>query len=70
MVAPNPNNPYPVYQMLRKADNFKMDQLIDLYAVFNQTDMALKRSAQAPQLILEEIIFRICAKQGRKIVTR
>lgn len=68
MVAPNPNNPYPVYQMLKKSDNFKMDQLIDLYAAFNQADMALKRSAQAPQLILEEIIFRICAKRDRDIV--
>ena len=47
---------------------FTMDQLFDLYATFNQADMQLKRSGQAPQLILEEIIFRICAKGNRKSV--
>lgn len=64
LVAPNPKNPYPIYQMLKKADKFSMDQLSDFYAAFNRVDMSLKRSAQAPQLIIEDIILHICTKKS------
>ena len=66
MVAPNPNNAYPVYQMLKKSDNFTMDQLLDLYASFNKADMALKRSAMDAKMILETLVFRICGGNNRK----
>jgi DNA polymerase III subunit delta len=70
MVAPNPNNPYPIYQMLKKSDNFTMDQLFDLYSDFNKADMELKRSGQTPSLILEKILFRICVEKNKKTAIR
>jgi DNA polymerase-3 subunit delta len=58
--APNPKNPYPIYLTLKKADNFKMEELTELYAHLANTDIRLKRSAQDPKIVLEETILKIC----------
>ena len=63
LVAANPKNPYPIYLTLKKADNFSMEELTDLYISLSDTDIKLKRSALDPKLVLEEIILRICRKQ-------
>ncbi len=60
LIAKNPNNVYPVYQIFLKSEHFSKDDLIDALGMLNQTDTQLKSTGQDPQLILEKAIFGIC----------
>ncbi len=59
-IAPNPNNPYPVYQSFIKAENFTKDELIDMIDALSQADLQLKSSGHSHKRILEQLIFSIC----------
>jgi len=60
VIAKNPKNPYPVYQMLLKSEMFTTDELITVLESLGQTDLRLKSTGQKPRLILEKLIFFIC----------
>jgi DNA polymerase III subunit delta len=62
VVVKNPKNPYPVYQMLLKSEKFSTRELLDAMEHLSQTDVKLKSTRQAPKIILEEAIFKICRK--------
>jgi DNA polymerase-3 subunit delta len=61
MVAPNPNNPYPVYLTLKKAALFSMDELVRIHGKLSDVDNQLKSSPQDPRILLETLIMHICA---------
>ena len=60
MLAKNPKNAYPVYQLLKKSERFSETELVAAVAYLNETDAQLKISAQNPKLILERLIFKLC----------
>jgi DNA polymerase-3 subunit delta len=60
LVATHARNPYPVYQLLRKSDNFTEDQLLNAFESLNRADLRLKTTGENKKLILEEAIFNIC----------
>ena len=60
LLARNPKNAYPVYQLLKKSERFSKTELVAAVAYLNETDAQLKISAQNPKLILERLIFKIC----------
>ena len=60
LIAQNPNNPYPVYQMLLKSEMFTTDELIATLESLSQSDLRLKSTGQKPRLILEKAILSIC----------
>ncbi|MFO7971802.1 MAG: hypothetical protein R6U40_08635 [Desulfobacterales bacterium] len=60
VIAKNPKNPYPVYQMLLKSERFATDELIAVFEVLSQTDLSLKSTRQNPGLLLEKLILFIC----------
>ena len=60
VIAKNPNNPYPVYQMLLKSEMFTTDELIATLESLSQSDLRLKSTGQKPRLILEKAILSIC----------
>ena len=60
LLARNPKNAYPVYQLLKKSERFSETELVAAVAYLNETDTQLKISAQNPKLILERLIFKIC----------
>ena len=62
VVSRQPQNPYPVFQMLLKSERFTTKELINLLEVLSQADHRLKSSRQSSKLILEEVIFRICSR--------
>ena len=64
VIAKNPKNPYPVYQMLLKSEMFTTDELIAVLESLGQTDLRLKSTGQKPRLILEKLIFFICQEQN------
>lgn len=60
LLARNPQNAYPVYQLLIKSERFSKPELVTAFTCLNETDAQLKMSAQNPKLIIERLIFRIC----------
>jgi DNA polymerase-3 subunit delta len=64
VIAKNPKNPYPVYQMLLKSERFTADELIAVLELLSQTDLSLKSTRQNPRLLLEKLILFICQEQN------
>jgi DNA polymerase III subunit delta len=64
VIAKNPKNPYPVYQMVLKSEGFTRDELIAVFELLGQTDLSLKSTGQNPRLLLERLILFICQKQN------
>jgi DNA polymerase-3 subunit delta len=60
LVAKNPKNSYPVYQVLLKSERFTKRNLCAAFEAMSETDQMLKSSRQEPKLILEKLIMRIC----------
>jgi len=65
LLARNPKNAYPVYQLLKKSEHYSKTELMAAFSYLNEADAQLKISAQNPKLILERLIFRICNSQKR-----
>jgi DNA polymerase-3 subunit delta len=63
MLARNPKNVYPVYQLLKKSDRFSKSELMAAVAYLNETDIQLKTSSQDPKLILERLVLKICHRK-------
>ena len=63
VIAKNPKNPYPVYQMLLKSEMFTTDELVTVLELLSQTDLSLKSTRQNPKLLLEKLILFICQEQ-------
>jgi DNA polymerase-3 subunit delta len=60
-LARNPNNPFPVYQTLKKADRFSRTELLSALEALAEADVRLKSSALNPRLILERVVRQICS---------
>ncbi|MGD8761614.1 MAG: hypothetical protein PVG87_04830 [Desulfobacteraceae bacterium] len=60
LIARNPKNAYPVYQMFLKSEGFTRDDLIDAIELLNQTDLQLKSSGHNAILVLEKALLGIC----------
>lgn len=60
LIAKNPKNSYPVYQVLIKSERFTKNKLMESLEALSETDLLLKSSRQDPKLILEKLIMRIC----------
>ena len=58
----NPNNPYPVYQMLKKSEKFTKQELLAALNHLGEADLRLKSTGQNPKMVFEDMIFRICGK--------
>jgi DNA polymerase-3 subunit delta len=59
-IAPNPRNPYPVYQTLVKTDRFTRRSLVAALFRLNQADLTLKSSGQDAVLVLKSLVLEIC----------
>jgi DNA polymerase III subunit delta len=60
VLAPNANNPYPVYQTLLKSEKYSQDELLRAMALLNQADLRLKSSGQDAGLVLSKTVMDIC----------
>ncbi len=63
ILARNPKNVYPIYQLLKKSTRFSKTELMTAVDYLNETDVQLKTSSQDPKLILERLVLRICNPQ-------
>ena len=62
IIAKNPNNSYPIYQLMLKSARFTIPELTGAMAVLYEADTKLKSTAQDPKLVLEKTIITICNK--------
>ncbi len=60
LIARNPQNPYPVYQMFKKAERFSKSELLTCLELLGNADTRLKSTSMAPGLVLEEAVLAIC----------
>ena len=65
LVAKNPRNAYPIYQTLRKSDNFSHGELSGIFDVMIAADLKMKTGSLDPRLILEEVMIHICTARDR-----
>lgn len=59
-IAKNPNNPFPIYQQLRKSENYTREDLLASLGHLSDADMRMKSTTIDPKLVLEEAILSIC----------
>lgn len=64
VAARQPRNPFPIYQLLKKSENFKKSELVRCFDILSAADIRLKSTAQDPKLVLEDAILSIC-RPGR-----
>ncbi|MCJ7615796.1 MAG: hypothetical protein MUO43_04590, partial [Desulfobacterales bacterium] len=63
LIAKNPNNPYPVFKLFTNSERFTKEELLGSIEYMNKADLRLKSTGQNPNLVLEDVIFRICRKR-------
>jgi DNA polymerase-3 subunit delta len=63
LLARNPKNAYPVYQLMKKSERYSKTELLAAVGLLNETDAQLKLSGQDPKLILERLVFKLCHRQ-------
>ena len=57
---PNPNNPYPIYMMMRKSERFSLAELVDALKEAARADERIKTGGGNPRMILERTVIAIC----------
>jgi DNA polymerase-3 subunit delta len=64
LIAKNPKNSYPIYQLLKKSERFSKEELFNAVECLTEADKKLKSSGQNPKLVLEKIILGICRAEA------
>lgn len=59
-LAPNPQNSYPVYLLVKKAANFGSVELQQLLGAAHEADQRLKLGSRDPELVLGRILLLAC----------
>jgi DNA polymerase-3 subunit delta len=66
VIAKNPKNAYPIYQLLKKSERFSKEDLINAFETLNAADRKLKTGGPAARLVLEKAILEICRAPGAR----
>jgi DNA polymerase-3 subunit delta len=64
MIAGNPKNAYPIFQLFKKARGFTKDELVNAVGLLHEADRQFKSGAESPKLILEKVILEICGTRS------
>ena len=59
-IAPQPKNPYPVFQLFNKSEKFSAGELRQAVEHLARADRWIKSGAENKQLILENLVWSIC----------
>ncbi len=66
VLARNPRSPFPVFQTLKKADNFSVQALSLAVRRLSETDVRMKSTGQDPRLLLESVLIGLCPRTQTK----
>jgi DNA polymerase-3 subunit delta len=64
VIAPNPRNPYPVFQAFLKSENFSLAELIQTCMDLNLLDFRIKSESVDPGDALKHFIVQTCIKEN------
>ena len=64
LLAPNPKNAYPVFQIFQKSENFSQTELNQALIFLSDMDYKMKSSSFNVKTALENFIINICSKGG------
>lgn len=64
IMAPNPNSPYPVFQVFQKSENFSLNELKQAMIALADMDYRLKSASSEAPISLENFILNFCQKGG------
>jgi DNA polymerase III delta subunit len=64
LLAPNPKNPYPVFQVFEKAALFSLDELCCAHMALGDLDFDMKSSSLASVAGIEHYVMIFCQKGG------
>ena len=64
LIAKNPKNAYPIYQLFKKSERFTKAELLKAVGALYESDQKLKSSSQSAKLVLEKLILDICGNQA------
>ncbi len=67
LIVKNRKNAYPVFQVMKKSEQFTKRGLVDILEKLCMADQKLKSTGQNSKIILEETIIYICHGQNRKV---
>ena len=62
LIAKNPKNAYPIYQLFKKSERYTKNELLDAIDILNETEKKLKSGSQKEKLVLEQLILSICKR--------
>jgi DNA polymerase-3 subunit delta len=65
-MVPNPNNAYPVFQLLKKSGRFSREELTAGLQEVARCDLLIKTGGGDPRLILEKAVIAICVPSSRR----
>jgi DNA polymerase-3 subunit delta len=60
VIAKNPNNPFPVFQLMIKAENFTLEELKSGMKALYEADRRLKTTNLNPEFVLEKTLLSLC----------
>ena len=63
-IAPQPKNPYPVYQLFRKSERFNLESLLQAVEHLARADRQIKSGTDNKQLILERLVWSVCGGEN------
>lgn len=61
LLAPNPKNAYPVFQIIQKSENFSLDELSQALFFLSELDEKLKSSNLDEKTQIENFIINLCS---------
>jgi DNA polymerase III subunit delta len=64
VLVKNPRSPFPAFQLLLRAANFSLAELLRAVEILNALDLQLKTTAQNPRLLIEAALLEICRPSG------
>ena len=62
LIAPDVRNTYPVFHTFLKTDNFFLQELKQAVIWLSEVDQKMKISANDPEIMLDNLILRLCTK--------
>ncbi len=63
VLAKNPKSPFPVFQTLKKADHFSLEELMATMVDLSDIDLRMKSTGQDPRILLEAFLIGLCRKR-------
>jgi len=63
LLAKNPGNPYPIFLILQRTENFTKEELAAAFEALHHSDRQLKSTNRNPRLVLEKAILAICRRK-------